>query len=524
MTPADPKIGLLRATGTVGSMTLVSRVSGFVRDIVVAALFGASAATDAFFVAFRIPNFFRRLFAEGSFSQAFVPVFAEYRQNRTAEELRDLVSHVFGCLGGILLIITTAGVAAAPLVIMLFAPGFADEPERYELASRMLRFTFPYLLFISLVAVAGSIMNSYGKFAVPALTPVWLNLSLIACALWLSPHMDPPVMSQAWGALIAGVVQLLFQIPFLLRMRMLPRPRWHWRHPGVQKILKLMMPAIFGSAVVQINLLVDTMVASTLIVGSVSWLYYADRLVEFPLGIFGIAIATVILPSLSRKHATQDTKAFSTNLDWALRLTLLVGIPAFLGLALLAGPILATLFEYGEFSANDTRMTAYSLMAYAFGLPAFMMVKILAPGFFARQDTRTPVRIGIISMLSNIVMIIAFVSAMHHWQIPAAHASLALATALSAWLQSWLLFRRLRKDDAYRPVAGWGRYALQISLATALMTALIGYLLPAAEQWSTWPIWQRSWMLLQLVAGGGAIYFMALWLSGIRLADFRGHH
>jgi putative peptidoglycan lipid II flippase len=521
--PQERKISLLRATGTVGSMTLISRISGFIRDIIVTRIFGVDETTDAFYVAFRIPNFFRRLSAEGAFSQAFIPVLGEYRQQRDFAALRDLVSHVTGVMGGLLLVFTTLGVAAAPLVILLFAPGF-NEPERFELATRMLRFTFPYLFFISLVALAAGILNTFQRFAVAALTPVWLNLCLIGAALWLAPYADPPVMALAWGALIAGIVQLLFQLPFLARLNMLPRPRWRWRHEGVRKILRLMLPALFGTSVMQINLLIDTIVASLLMVGSITWLYLADRMVEFPLGIFGIAIATVILPSLSGKHAARDGAAFSRNLDWALRLVLLIGIPAFLGLALLAEPLMAALFQYGKFSAHDARMSAYALIAYAFGLPAFMLMKILAAGFFARQDTKTPVYTGIVALIAKFVMLSASIPFLLHYDVPVAHAALALATALSAWLQTWILFERIHKEGAYRPVARWGRFTLQLLAASAVMSALLWLVTPEITAWSAWSWWQRGLVLGALVGGGGLVYLLALWLSGVRLAHFRGHH
>lgn len=504
-------------------MTLISRISGFIRDIVIARLFGADAATDAFFVAFRIPNFFRRLSAEGAFTQAFIPVLSEYRQQGDMTALRDLVGHVAGVLGGMLLVFTTLGVAAAPLVILLFAPGF-NEPERFELATRMLRFTFPYLFFISLVALAAGIMNTFQRFAIAAITPVWLNLCLIAAALWLAPYADPPVMALAWGALIAGIVQLLFQFPFLARLNLLPRPRWRWRHEGVRRILRLMLPALLGTSVMQINLLIDTMIASMLVVGSVSWLYYADRLVEFPLGIFGIAIATVILPSLSDKHAARDGAAFSRNLDWGLRLVLLIGVPAFIGLALLSESLMAALFQYGKFSTNDARMSAYALIAYALGLPAFMLVKILAPGFFARQDTKTPVYTGIVAMIAKFVMLAASVPLLLYYDVPAVHSALALATALSAWLQAWMLFERLYKEGVYRPAARWGRFTLQLLAASTAMSLLLWYLAPDVTVWSGWPWWQRGLMLGAMVGGGGLIYFLVLWVSGVRLAHFRGHH
>jgi putative peptidoglycan lipid II flippase len=516
-------VGLLRASGTVGGMTLISRVLGFVRDMVIARLFGANAATDAFFVAFKIPNFFRRLFAEGAFSQAFVPVFAEYREKRDPAALRDLVSHVAGTLGGILLLIVTLGIAAAPLFVLVFAPGFADEPERHAMATDMLRLTFPYLLFISLVALAGGVLNSFQRFAIPALTPVFLNLCMIGCAFWLSPHLEIPVVALAWGALLAGIVQLLFQLPFLQQLGMLPRPRLRRHHEGVRKVIRLMLPALLGSAVIQINLLLDTMIASFLIAGSVSWLFFSDRLVEFPLGVFGIAIATVILPSLSRKFAAGDTDAYSRNLDWGLRFGLAIGIPATLGLALLAAPILTTLFQYGEFGAEDVRMSSLSLIAYAVGLPGFILVKILAPAFFARQDTRTPVRIAIYAMFANLAMNLLFVLLMLHFSIKGAHAGLALATALAAWLQAGLLWWYLRRDGIYRAQSGWSRFFLQMLAATVAMAAALFYIAPAPALWMDWTYPIRALWLGGLVIGGGLIYSLMLYACGVRLRHFRGH-
>ncbi|WP_082885780.1 murein biosynthesis integral membrane protein MurJ, partial [Oleiphilus sp. HI0061] len=386
--------GLLRSSGIVGVMTMLSRVFGLVRDVVVANLFGASAGADAFFVAFKIPNFFRRLFAEGAFSQAFVPVLSEYRSQRTEREVRQLVNSVAGVLGLVLLLITALAVMGAPWLTALFAPGFLEDTEKYNLASDMLRITFPYLLLISLTAFAGSILNSYGYFAIPAFTPVLLNLVLISAALWLTPLFTEPVMGLAWGVFIAGLIQLFFQFPFLIKMGLMPRPRLDYRHEGVRRIFILMVPALFGVSVSQINLLLDTVLASFLQTGSVSWLYYSDRLAELPLGIFGIAIATVILPSLSRKHSSQSHKAFSDTLDWAIRIVLLMGVPAAVALIVLAEPLVTSLFYYGALEQRDVYMSAMSLRAYALGLLAFMLIKVLAPGYFSRQDMKTPVKIG----------------------------------------------------------------------------------------------------------------------------------
>ncbi len=507
-------MGLLRSTATVSAMTMVSRVLGFVRDMVIARVFGAGAGADAFFVAFRIPNFLRRLFAEGSFSQAFVPVLSEYKTQRSHDEVKKLADDVAGTLGALLFLITLAGIIAAPLLIMIFAPGFLDEPHKYDLTVEMLRITFPYILFISLTAFAGGILNSYGRFVVPALTPVFLNLAMIGTALWLAPLMDEPIVALAWGVFIAGIVQLLFQVPFLYRLRLLPRPRWAWKQEGVQRILKLMLPSLFGSSVAQVSLLIDTVIASFLVTGSVSWLYYSDRLVEFPLGVFGVALATVILPSLSLKHAQASSEGFSHTMDWGLRWVILLGTPAMVGLLVLAGPLLISLFQYGKYSAHDVEMSSHSLMAYALGLLAFMLIKVLAPGFFARQDTRTPVRIGLIALGMGLLFKAVLV-------MPLAHAGLALSSSLAAYLNAWLLYRALRREGVYRPEPGWWRLMLQVGFANAVMATLLWW---GAADWSVWMAWgglQRIMYLLLLVGAGAAAYFACLWLTGVRYHHFR---
>ena len=505
---------LLKSTLNVSSMTLISRVLGFVRDVVIARLFGAGLGADAFFVAFRIPNFMRRLFAEGAFSQAFVPVLSEYKTQRDHDDIQRLVDCVAGSLGGILLLVTAIGIVAAPVIVMIFAPGFIQTEDKYELTVQMLRVTFPYLLFISLTALAGGILNAYGRFGVPAFTPVFLNLALIGCAVWLAPRLDEPVTALAWGVFLAGVVQLLFQLPFLYRLRLLPRPRRGKHNEGVRRIKKLMLPAIFGSSVVQINLLFDTLIASFLVTGSVSWLYYSDRLVEFPLGVFGIALATVILPSLSQKHASASTAEFSQTLDWALRWVMVIGIPAMAGLIVLSVPILATLFQYGEFSAHDVTMAGRSLMAYSLGLPAFILVKVLATGFYSRQDTRTPVKIGVIAMISNMVMNVILV-------FPLAHAGLALATSLAAFLNAGLLFRRLYQEQHYQPQSGWLAFLLRVLAATAFMAALLLWGAGDTNEWLAQSWRERGIALATWVIAGGAVYLASLWLCGIRWRDLK---
>ena len=505
---------LIQSTAVTGGMTLISRITGLVRDIVFAGLIGAGAgvAADAFYVAFRIPNFLRRIFGEGAFSQAFVPVFAEYKTRATPEDTRAFVDHMTGVLGVILFIVTLIGVLAAPILVMVLAPGFLDEPYKYDLTVQMLRIMFPYLLFVSLVAMAAGILNTYGKFAAAAFTPVLLNLCLIGAALWLAPRMAEPVLALAWGVFLAGVVQLLFQLPFLRALRTLPRPRLKPTHEGVGQVFKLMLPAIFGVSVSQVNLLVNTLLASFLVTGSVSWLYYSDRIMEFPLGVFGIALATVILPSLSRKHAANSHEEFSHLLDWALRWVMLIGLPASVALVVLSGPMLATLFHHGAFNANDVRMSAQALMAFSAGLLAFILIKVLAPGFYARQDTKTPVRIGVIAMLVNIVLSLVLV-------FPLKHTGLALAVSLAAFVNAALLYRRLRTHDVYRPLPGWGAFLLRVALATAGMGALLAWGAGDIEHWLTAPTTDRVIQLTLWITAGLLTYGGLILALGVRPAQ-----
>ena len=501
---------LLRSSGLVGLMTMLSRVFGLLRDMIVAQYFGASASADAFFVAFKIPNFFRRLFAEGAFSQAFIPVLSEYRSQKTEKEVRQLANSVAGVLGGILFVITFLAIMGSPWLTAIFAPGFLEDQAKYDLATEMLRITFPYLFLISLTAFAGSILNSYGYFAIPAFTPVLLNLVLISAAIWLTPFFETPIIGLAWGVFIAGAVQLFFQLPFLLKMGLLPRPRFDYKHEGVKRIFTLMVPALFGVSVSQINLLLDTILASFLQTGSVSWLYYSDRLAELPLGIFGIAIATVILPSLSRQHASQSKQEFSNTIDWALRIVILMGVPAALALILLAEPLVTALFYYGELTQNDVFMSAMSLRAYALGLLAFMLIKVLAPGYFSRQDMKTPVKIGIWAMSANMVFNLILI-----W--PLQHTGLALATAISSWMNALWLLSGLIKRDVYKRSAGWGLFVLRVFLANSLMIALVYYLNPVTNDWFDMTALERSAQLGFLVFSGVGLYFLTLLLSGMNL-------
>jgi putative peptidoglycan lipid II flippase len=501
--PVKPR-GLLRSSLLVSVMTLFSRILGLIRDVVIAISLGATSNADCFFVAFKIPNFFRRLFAEGAFSQAFVPVLSEYREKGSQESVKLLIA-----------------VVAAPLVATLFAPGFRDDPAKFQLTSDMIRITFPYLFLISMTGFAGGILNTFGRYAVPAFTPVLLNVCLILSAWYLSPYFAEPAMALAWGVLMAGCVQLVFQLPFLQRIQMLPRPRWAWHDEGVQRIITLMIPALFGVSVSQVNLLLDTILASFLPTGSISWLYYSDRLVELPLGVFAIAIATVVLPNLSRLKAVGNEGAFSATLDWGLRSVLLLAIPAAAALMILAEPILITLFQYGELQLRDVTMSALSLRAYTLGLIPFMLIKVLAPGFYARQDTKTPVRIGIIAMVANMVMNIAFVVPLHHyWQI--GHAGLALATAASAWLNAGLLLRGLRRQAGYQPLQGWGKYSLQLLLAVCAMIACLVFGLSMVDGWQGWTAMQRALHLMALCVTGCGVYIAVIVATGIRFQHLRG--
>ncbi len=510
---------LIKSTVSVGSMTLLSRLLGLARDIVIARFFSASDAADAFFVAFKIPNFLRRLFAEGAFSLAFVPVLTEYRNNYTAAQTRDLIDRVAGTLGSILLLLSLFGVLASPLLISIFAAGFIDQPAKFDLTAEMLRLTFPYILLISMTAMAGGILNTWKRFTVPAFTPVLLNLSLIGCAMYLSPRLDVPITGLAWGVLIAGVAQLLFQLPFLYREGLLPRPQWGWRHDGVQKIVKLMIPALFGSSVAQINLLFDTFIASFLVTGSVAWLYYSDRLLEFPLGVFGIALATVVLPNLSEAHYKQGATHFNSTLHWAIRLSLLIALPATFGLFLLAQPILATLFQYGAFTTNDSLMAAYSLMAYSLGLPAFILIKILANGYYARQDTKTPVRIGVQAMLLNMLLNIVFVVAMVKNEFVAPHVGLALATSASAYFNAFRLAAGLHRDRVIEKPGEFSLPLLKILGACILMGGLIHWLQPDVDLWSELRWHGRLLELAGLILPAVLCYTILLWIMG-----FRRHH
>lgn len=520
--PAEkPRRSLLGSSAIVGAMTMLSRILGLIRDVVFARVIGADGFADAFFVAFKIPNFLRRLFAEGAFAQAFVPVLSEYRNEGGHAAVKELIDRVAGALGSVLILLTVVAVIAAPMLAGLFAPGFIGDAAKFQATTEMIRVTFPYLLFISLTGFAGGILNSYDRFAVPAFTPVWLNVCLIGAALVAAPWFERPVFALAWGVCAAGVIQMLFQIPFLAAIHLLPRPKLDWQYPGVRKILRLMAPAIFGVSVSQINLLLDTVIASFLPTGSVSWLYYSDRLAELPLGVFGVAAATVILPNLSRQHATKSAEEFSAILDWAMRFVLLIAVPASVALMMIAEPLLAALFYDGsEIDQRDIVMAGFSLRAYALGVVAFMLIKVLAPGYFARQDTKTPVKIGLVAMAANMVMNLVFVYLLHHY-FTLGHAGLALATSLAAFLNAGLLFRGLRSRGVYCAPRGWGTFAGILLLGNVVMAGTLYLGLVQLGDWLAMTFMARVLAVLGLCGLGFAAYAVTLLLCGFRLSQLR---
>ncbi|WP_050908294.1 murein biosynthesis integral membrane protein MurJ [Vibrio harveyi] len=512
---------LLKSGMIVSAMTLISRVLGLVRDVVVANLMGAGASADVFFFANKIPNFLRRLFAEGAFSQAFVPVLTESHAQGDMDKTRELIARAAGTLGVIVSIVTILGVLGSGVVTALFGFGwFLDwmhggpAAEKFELASVMLKITFPYLWFITFVALSGAILNILGKFAVSSFTPVFLNVMIILAAWFISPQMSQPEIGLAIGVFLGGLVQFLFQIPFLIKAGVMVKPKWGWHDPGVVKIRTLMIPALFGVSVSQINLLFDTFIASFLQTGSISWLYYSDRLLEFPLGLFGIAIATVILPALSRKHVDAHSEGFAHTMDWGIRMVTLLGIPAMLGLMVLAKPMLMVLFMRGEFSPQDVHQASLSLLAYASGLLNFMLIKVLAPGYYSRQDTKTPVKYGIIAMLTNMVFNAIFAYFY-------GYVGLAIATALSAFVNMALLYRGLHIAGVYQVTKRTVLFIIRLMIAGAAMVAAILWQLEDMSVWLDWSFAHRSGVLGMLIALGAGVYLAVVFLLGVRLKDLK---
>ncbi|OBX09150.1 multidrug transporter MurJ [Gallibacterium salpingitidis] len=518
--------GLLKSGIVVSSMTLLSRILGLVRDVVIANLLGAGVAADVFLFANRIPNFLRRLFAEGAFSQAFVPVLAEYQKEGDLDKTRAFIAKVSGTLGGLVTVVTLLAMIGSPIVTAIFGTGwFLDwlndgaEAEKFTQASLLLKITFPYLWFITLVALSGAILNSIGKFGVMSFSPVLLNVAMIGAALFIAPHLANPNIGLAIGIFLGGLLQFLFQIPFLKQAGLLVRPKWAWQDAGVKKIRTLMIPALFGVSVSQINLLLDTFIASFLMTGSISWLYYSDRLLEFPLGLFGIAISTVILPTLSRHHVhnddPQNNLAFRQTLDWGVRMILLLGIPAMVGIALLAQPMLLVFFMRGNFVLSDVQATSYSLWAFNAGLLSYMLIKILANGYYARQDTKTPVRYGIIAMVSNM--------GFNLLAIPFSYVGLAIASAMSATLNAFLLYRGLAKQDVYHFSTTSVKFFVKVVVAAGVMGGVLFYFTPMLAEWYAMPFsWRVIW-LCGLIAVAAVCYLCVLLLLGVRKRDLLAH-
>ena len=494
-------------------MTLLSRILGFVRDIVAAFFFGASPGYDAFLLANRIPNLLRRLFAEGAFSQAFVPVLSEYQTKNSPDDVKTFVNHISGNLALVLALVTVLGIICAPLFIYLFAPGFEAGSSRHAMATDMLRLTFPYIFFISLTALSGSLLNTHGKFGVPAITPVLLNISLIITTCWLAPHLQKPEMALAWGVLLAGVVQLVFQVPFLIKMGIMPRPQINWRDPAVRRVLFLMPPAIFGAAIGQITMLVDSLFASFLVTGSISWLYYAARLMEFPLGIIGVGIATVILPSLARQHASGSKQEAAKTIDWSVRCTVLIGVPATIGLFFLAGPLVATLFQSGKFTNNDVLMTTQCLMAYALAVLGLMLAKIFSSAFYATQDIKTPVKISMVILAINVLLNALLINKF-------AHVGLAMATSLTSLLNTLFLYKKWQAKHGFKFQDGWNVFLIRVCIASGFLISFLYAFSPGLDAWLEWSRMQRVTSLAPLVVGGAGLYAGVLLALGVRPRQF----
>jgi len=519
------RVSLFKSASLVSLLTLASRITGLVRELLVASTFGASALTDAFNVAFRIPNLLRRLFAEGAFSQAFVPVLAAAREKEGEDATRQMIHQIATVLAWALTLTCVLGVLAAPVLVYAMASGLKQSPEGFEAAVVMTRWMFPYIGFMSFVALAAGILNTWKRFAVPAATPVLLNVAMISAAAWGAPWFESmginPIYAMAGGVLLGGCLQLGVQIPALHRLGLLPRVGWRWSalraawaHPGTRRVTTLMLPALLGVSVAQLSLLINTQIASHLVVGSVSWLTYADRLMEFPTAMLGVALGVVLLPQLAAAQAAGDTQRYSGLLDWGLRLVVLLAVPCAVALLTFAQPLVAVLYHYGKFSAADVQQTSVALMGYGAGLLGLIAIKVLAPGFYARQDIRTPVKIAIgvlvLTQLLNVVLVPHL-----------AHAGLALAIGVGAMVNALFLLVGLVRRGAYRPAPGWSRFALQVIAASALLAVYLMWL-NAHIAWTGFEgrALMRVVTLGLVVLGAVVVYFVTLLLSGLHLRQF----
>ncbi|MGC1817212.1 MAG: murein biosynthesis integral membrane protein MurJ [Casimicrobiaceae bacterium] len=508
-------MNLLRTLSTVSAMTLLSRIAGLLRETLKATVFGAGLQMDAFEAAFRLPNLLRRLFAEGAFSQAFVPILAEYRRKKGADATRKLVGDVGTLLAVVLLLISVAGSIAAPWLVYVLAGGFARTPGKVELTAEMIRIVFPYILFISLVSLAGGVLNVHRRFAIPAFTPVLLNLSIIGSAIFLARWFTEPIKALAWGVAIGGVAQLALQVVPLMRIGMLPRPGFDWRNEGVRRVLVAMGPAVVGVSAAQISALLNTQLAALLGDGRISWITYADRLMEFPSALLGVALGTVLLPSLAQHYSDDDHHEYSALLDWGLRLAFLLALPATLALGLLAIPLVSTLYHYGRFTINDVMQTRAALLGYSVGLPALILVKILAPGFYARQVMKTPVKIAFFTVLVTQAMAVTFA-----WPLGLQQAGLTLATSLGACCNAGLLLWFLLRKGYYRPQPGWPGFALKVLVAVGALAALLVWLPGTDASWVHAGILSKVGRLALIIVSGGVVYFGALFALGFRIAHF----
>lgn len=506
-------MNLLKSLAAVSSMTMVSRVLGFVRDAIIARIFGAGMMTDAFFVAFKLPNLLRRIFAEGAFSQAFVPILAEYKSQQGEEATRTFIAYVSGLLTLVLALVSLIGVIAAPLVIWITAPGFTDTPDKFAITAALLRITFPYIFFISLASLAGAILNTWNRFSVPAFAPTLLNISMILFSLFATPYFNPPVLALAWAVIAGGILQLGYQLPHLKKIGMLVLPRLNLRDTGVWRVLKLMAPAILGVSVSQISLIINTIFASFLISGSVSWMYYADRLMELPSGVLGVALGTILLPSLAKSVAKGDNKEYSRLMDWGLRLSLLLALPCAVALGILSKPLIVSLFQYGQFSNHDASMTQRALIAYSIGLVGLIIVKVLAPGFYSRQDIKTPVKIAIITLVLTQLMNLLFI-------VPLQHAGLSLSIGLAACLNAGLLLWQLLKQKIYTPQPGWLAFILKLVISVAIMATALLFTMYFVSAWDSGNMLIRLCRLMMIVIVGIVAYFGSLFILGFRPAHF----
>ena len=512
---------LLNSTIIVSSMTLISRIFGMLRDIIFARFFGVSVIMDAFIVANRIPNMLRRFFGEGAFNQGFVPVISSYKENKNHKEVKVLVDSVAGTLGLILFIVSLIGVIFSPIFISIVAPGFIGEDGRFDLSALMLKFTFPYLMFISLTAFSGSLLNTYGKFAVPAITPVILNIVLIIFVVVISPKLNEPGMSLAYGVFFAGLIQLFFQLPFLSKINLIPRPRWNYHHEGIKRITNLMGPALFGSSVSQVNILVSGIIASLIGTGKISLLYYSDRIMELPLSLFGIAIATVTLPYLSRLYSRNLIDKFSDALYWSIKIALIFIIPASVGIFILAEPIIAVIYFGGAFDQIDVRLTSLSLSIFSIGLIGFSFVKILSPAYFAREDTKTPVKIGIICVAINLILGSGFVFYLQKINFEATHVGLASSISIAALMNAGLLFLGLKRNKILNNFKTSKIFFIKLCLANIVMLAFLVYTKQSLIWWLAMHAMERAIWLLMIILASMFLYFVTLSILGIKIKELK---